>query len=102
MAGIDADLIVRRFGRKDNHATIRSFTRDAAPSELRLQAIVRVNAQDADLDGVIHKIGVGDVTALTFHMEAFEPPVSTVELPARQRAAEMPMRRCLKQRPRVW
>lgn len=102
LAGIDADLVVCRFGLKGNHATIQSFTRDAAPSELRLQAILQVNAQDADLDGVTHEIGVGDVTALTLRMEAFEPPVSTVELTARQRAAEMPMRRCLKQRPRVW
>jgi mono/diheme cytochrome c family protein len=80
LAGIDADLVVRPFGWKGNHATIRSFTRDAAHNELGLQATELVGAQDGDYDGVIHELSVGDVTALTLYMAALERPVSTVEL----------------------
>lgn len=80
LAGIDADLVVRPFGWKGNHATIRSFTRDAAHNELGLQATELVGAQDGDFDGVIHELSVGDVTALTLYMAALERPVSTVEL----------------------
>tara|TARA_R110002049_G_scaffold1177_2_gene8630 strand:+ start:1034 stop:2527 length:1494 start_codon:yes stop_codon:yes gene_type:complete len=80
LAGIDADLVVRPFGWKGNHTTIRSFSRDAAHNELGLQATELVGAQDGDYDGVIHELSVGDVTALTLYMAALERPVSTVEL----------------------
>ncbi|WP_405402561.1 di-heme oxidoredictase family protein [Paracoccus sp. Ld10] len=80
LAGIDADLVVRPFGWKGNHATIRAFTRDAAHNELGLQATELVGARDGDYDGVIHELSVGDVTALTLYMAALERPVSTVEL----------------------
>ena len=80
LAGIDADLVVRPFGWKGNHATIRSFTRGAAHNELGLQATELVGAQDGDYDGVINELSVGDVTALTLYMAALERPVSTVEL----------------------
>lgn len=80
VAGIDADLVVRPFGWKGNHATIRSFTRDAAHNELGLQATELVGAQDGDYDGVIHELSVGDVTALTLYMAALGRRVSTVEL----------------------
>ncbi|KIN71263.1 hypothetical protein [Sulfitobacter guttiformis] len=80
LAGIDADLVVRPFGWKGNHATTRSFTGDAAHNELGLQATELVGAQDGDYDCIINELSVGDVTAITLYMAALERPVSTVEL----------------------
>lgn len=78
--GIDADLVIRPFGWKGNHATIRAFTRGAAHNELGLQAVELVGDKDGDYDGVINELSVGDVTALTAYMAALERPVSRIEL----------------------
>lgn len=78
--GIDDDLVVKAFGWKGNHATIRSFTRGAAHNELGLQAVELVGDMDGDFDGVINELTVGDMTALTIYMAALERPVSKIEL----------------------
>lgn len=78
--GIDADLVIRPFGWKGNHATIRAFTRDAAHNELGMQAVELVGAEDGDFDGITHELTVGDMTALTVYMAALERPVTLVEL----------------------
>lgn len=80
LTGIDADLVVRPFGWKGNHATLRAFTRGAAHNELGLQGTELVGAEDGDFDGVIHELSVGDITALTVYMAALERPVSMIEL----------------------
>lgn len=78
--GIDADLVIKPFGWKGNHATIRAFTRGAAHNELGLQAVELVGSKDGDFDGVTHELTVGDLTALTVYMAALERPVSLLEL----------------------
>lgn len=78
--GIDPDLVIKAFGWKGNHATIRSFTRGAAHNELGLQAVELVGDRDGDFDGVTHELTVGDLTALTVYMAALERPVSKIEL----------------------
>ena len=78
--GIDNDLVVRAFGWKGNHATIRAFTRGAAHNELGLQAVEIVGREDGDFDGVTSELSVGDVTALTVYMAALERPVTRREL----------------------
>lgn len=78
--GIDEDLVVKAFGWKGNHATIRAFTRNAAHNELGLQAVELVGGKDGDYDGVTHELTVGDLTALTVYMAGLERPVTTVEL----------------------
>lgn len=78
--GVDPDLVVRAFGWKGNHATIRSFTRGALHNELGLQAVETVGGADGDFDGVTKEITVGDLTALTIYMAALERPVTRVEL----------------------
>ncbi|PYG27193.1 di-heme oxidoredictase family protein [Pelagimonas varians] len=80
VTGVDVDLVVRAFGWKGNHATIRGFTRGALHNELGLQAVETVGAQDGDFDGVTEEITVGDLTALTMYMAALERPVSRIEL----------------------
>lgn len=80
LKGIDADLVIRPFGWKGNHSTIRAFTRDAAHNELGLQAVELVGDQDGDFDDVTDELTVGDVTALAIYMAALERPVSKLEL----------------------
>ncbi|QFT72541.1 hypothetical protein FIU92_05840 [Ruegeria sp. THAF33] len=80
LSGIDPDLVIKPFGWKGNHATIRGFTRNAAHNELGLQAVELVGDQDGDFDGVVNELTVGDVTALTVYMAALERPVTKIEL----------------------
>ncbi len=80
VAGIDDDLVVRAFGWKGNHSTIREFTRNAAHNELGMQAVELVGDADGDFDGVINELTVGDMTALSIYMAGLERPVSTIEL----------------------
>ncbi|WP_421982017.1 di-heme oxidoredictase family protein [Roseibium sp.] len=78
--GVDEDLIVRMFGWKGSHATLRAFTRHAAHNELGMQAEELVGSHDGDHDGVTNELSVGDLTALTVYMAALERPVSRLEL----------------------
>ncbi|MFY0621063.1 MAG: hypothetical protein JXQ89_05145 [Pelagimonas sp.] len=82
VTGVDPDLVIKPFGWKGNHATIRAFTRGAAHNELGLQAVELVGDQDGDYDGVTHELTVGDMTALTIYMAALERPTSLLELAA--------------------
>ena len=82
LEGIDKDLVVKAFGWKGNHSTIRAFTRNAAHNELGLQAVELVGEADADHDGVPNELSVGDLTALTVYMAALERPVTRLELAA--------------------
>lgn len=50
VTGIDSDLVVRLFGWKGNHATLRSFICGAAHNELSLQGTETVGALDGDFD----------------------------------------------------
>nr|WP_319386467.1 di-heme oxidoredictase family protein [uncultured Roseibium sp.] len=78
--GVDEDLVVRMFGWKGSHATLRAFTRHAAHNELGMQAEELVGSHDGDHDGVTNELSVGDLTALTIYMAALERPVSRLEL----------------------
>lgn len=78
--GIDEDLIIRPFGWKGNHATIRAFTRGAAHNELGMQAVELVGGDDGDFDGVVDELTIGDLTALSIYMAALERPTSQLEL----------------------
>ena len=80
LEGIDEDLVIRPFGWKGNHATIRDFTRGAAHNELGLQAVEIIGDKDGDYDGVTRELTVGDLTALTLYMAGLERPVSKLEL----------------------
>ncbi|SLN54167.1 hypothetical protein TRL7639_02833 [Falsiruegeria litorea R37] len=78
--GVDPDLVVRMFGWKGNHATLRAFARNAAHNEMGLQAVELVGEKDGDYDGVTGELSVGDVTAVTIYMAALERPTSLLEL----------------------
>ena len=78
--GVDADLVVRMFGWKGTHATIRDFSRGAAHNELGMQADELVGKIDGDHDGVIGELTVGDLTALSVYIAGLERPISKIEL----------------------
>ena len=78
--GVDEDLVVKMFGWKGSHATIRGFTRHAAHNELGMQADELVGTHDGDHDGVTGELSVGDLTALSVYMAALERPISKLEL----------------------
>ncbi|WP_306146399.1 MULTISPECIES: di-heme oxidoredictase family protein [unclassified Roseibium] len=78
--GVDEDLVVRMFGWKGSHATLRAFTRHAAHNELGMQADELVGNHDGDHDGVTGELSVGDLTALSIYMAALERPTSKLEL----------------------
>jgi hypothetical protein len=80
LAGIDDDLVIKAFGWKGNHATIRAFTRSAAHNELGMQAVELVGDKDGDFDGITQELTVGDITALAIYMAGLERPVSSIEL----------------------
>lgn len=78
--GVDADLVVRVFGWKGAHASLRAFTRHAAHNELGMQAEELVGDHDGDHDGVTRELSIGDLTALSVYMAALERPTSKLEL----------------------
>lgn len=78
--GVDEDLVVRMFGWKGTHASIRDFARGAAHNEMGMQAVELVGDMDGDHDGVTHELTVGDMTALTIYMAGLERPISKLEL----------------------
>ncbi|MEM7301792.1 MAG: di-heme oxidoredictase family protein [Pseudomonadota bacterium] len=80
LEGIDTDLVVKAFGWKGNHSTIRAFTRGAAHNELGLQGVELVGDKDGDHDGITNELTVGDMTALTIYMAGLERPVTKLEL----------------------
>lgn len=78
--GVDDDLIVRIFGWKGTHATIRGFSRGAAHNELGMQAVELVGDGDGDFDGVTDELSTGDMTAMAIYIAALERPTSKLEL----------------------
>jgi len=78
--GVDEDLVVRVFGWKGAHASLRAFTRHAAHNELGMQAEELVGDHDGDHDGVTRELSIGDLTALSVYMAALERPTSKLEL----------------------
>lgn len=82
VTGVRDDLVVRPFGWKGTHTTIRAFARAAAHNELGMQAEELVGGADGDSDGVTRELSIGDITAIAVYMAALERPTSTVELAA--------------------
>ncbi len=74
--GVDADLVVRPFGRKGDVASIREFDVDAMAFHLGMQAAEAFGGPfaDADNDGVSNEISMGDLTALSVFLSTLERP----------------------------
>jgi hypothetical protein len=75
VVGVDADLVVRPFGRKGEFATVRAFDVGALQFHLGMQAVELVGRDvDADGDGVLNEIQVGELSVLHVHNVALPRP----------------------------
>ncbi|HPF13768.1 MAG: hypothetical protein H6827_07060 [Planctomycetes bacterium] len=86
--GIDADLVVRPFGRKGEFATVRAFDIGAMQFHFGMQPVEVVGAGvDDDQDGVVDEIGIGELSALhIFNTNLEHAEVRDWTLEARQGA----------------
>lgn len=73
--GIDEDLVVRPFGRKGEFATVREFALGALRFHQGMEPVELVGADvDADGDGVVNEVLVGEVSALEIFSTTLERP----------------------------
>ncbi|WP_444931273.1 di-heme oxidoredictase family protein [Microbulbifer sp. SSSA002] len=74
--GIDHDLVVRPFGRKGDNASVREFDVIALAFHMGMQAVEEFGGEtaDADNDGVVNEISVGDLSALSIFITTLERP----------------------------
>ncbi len=75
VAGVDADLVVRPFGRKGEFATVRGFDLGAMAFHLGMEPVEVVGAGvDGDNDGVTDEILIGEISALHVFNTNLERP----------------------------
>jgi len=82
--GINSDassvtfLVVQPFGRKGNNITTRTFDLDAMQFHMGMQAVEIVGeGVDADGDGVVNEMLIGELSALNIYSAALERPKTT-------------------------
>ncbi len=86
--GIDADLVVRPFGRKGEFATVRDFDVGAMQFHFGMQAVELVGEnEDSDGDGVSNEIMVGELSVLHIFNTTLERPVEQIRSAAADRGA---------------
>ena len=74
--GIDDDLVVRPFGRKGEFTSVRAFANEAMQFHFGIQPVEVVGRDlDADDDGVVNEILVGELSALEIFGTSLERPV---------------------------
>jgi hypothetical protein len=73
--GISPDLVVRPFHQDGEAVSIRSFTNDAMNQHLGIQSQERFGIDvDADGDGVVNELTVGDMTAISLFLAQLGTP----------------------------
>ena len=81
--GVGNDLVVRPFGRKGDNATVRQFDVGALQFHLGMQPEEAVGSNvDADGDGVVDEILIGELSAMHIFNTNMEPPVQDALTPA--------------------
>ena len=86
IAGVDWDLIIKPFGQKGTAVSIRELSNRALNNHHGMQSVERFGeGVDADGDGVVDEINLGDLTALALYQAAFATPGQA--LPAHPEAA---------------
>jgi len=74
--GVDADLVVRPFGRKGEFSTIRLFDLGATRFHFGMQPVEVVGEnEDADQDGVVNELLVGEISSLHIFLTTRPKPV---------------------------
>lgn len=88
--GIDTDLVVRPFGRKGEFATAREFAVGAMSFHFGLQPVELVGTDtDADGDGVVNEVLVGELSALSIFVTTLEAPRETASTRATFQGASL-------------
>lgn len=88
--GIDADLVVRPFGRKGEFATVRAFDLGALQFHHGMQPVEIVGeGVDADGDGVVDEVTVGEVSALHIHNVLLPAPRQERRSPSSRRGGRL-------------
>ena len=84
--GVDGDLVVKPFGWKGEHATLRSFVRTALPQHLGLEPLPIADGgpltdvqrkpwlHDEDGDGVFGEVAEGQLTAMAVYLALLDVP----------------------------
>ena len=89
--GVDADLIIRPFGLKGVHVSLRVFSNNAMNHHHGMQSSERFgDGIDFDGDGIIDELSRGDITAVTIFQAAQAIPGQ--KIPARPRVARAILR----------
>jgi mono/diheme cytochrome c family protein len=88
--GISPDLVVRPFHQDGEAVSIRHFTNDAMNQHLGIQSQERFGIDvDADGDGVINELTVGDMTAISLFLAQLATPGRVIpDDPARRQAVQ--------------
>lgn len=74
--GVDADLVVRPFGRKGEFATVRAFDVEAMEFHFGMEPVELVgDGVDRDEDGVINEVTIGQLSALHIFNTTLTPPI---------------------------
>ena len=74
--GVDADLVVRPFGRKGEFPTVRAFDVEAMEFHFGMEPVELVGeGVDRDNDGVINEVTIGQISALHIFNTTLTPPI---------------------------
>ena len=77
--GVEADLVVRPFGRKGEFATVRAFDVEAMEFHFGMESVELVGeGVDRDGDGVINEVTIGQISALHIFNTTLTPPIMTL------------------------
>ena len=77
--GVDADLVVRPFGRKGEFATVRAFDVEAMEFHFGMEPVELVGeGVDRDNDGVLNEVTIGQISALHIFNTTLTPPIMTL------------------------
>ena len=86
--GVDWDLIVKPFHQKGAVVSLREFSNTAMNHHHGMQSVERFGSGvDADQDGVVDELTVGDVTAVTIYQAALNTPGRLLPADPGRRAA---------------
>ena len=74
--GVNADLVVRPFGRKGEFPTVRAFDVEAMEFHFGMEPVELIGeGVDRDGDGVINEVTIGQISALHIFNTTLTPPI---------------------------
>jgi len=83
VVGVDEDLVVRPFGRKGEFHTVRAFDVDAMRFHFGMEPVEFAgDGVDADGDGVVNEVLVGELSVLHLFNTSLKSPVVDFSTPA--------------------